>query len=382
MRNKKKLLLIMIAILAVFSYQIYYAIPNSVVIQEGEDYLFPPMIKSVTKGETSTQLRLFGILPLRTVEVNIVEKTHLIPCGNAIGIRINVNGLMVVAMSDVRNADDGKKYMPARQAGLRAGDIIKKIDNQEVTKTLELSQLIAESGGKTLDFEVLRDKETLNINVTPIMSRDDNGYRIGAWIRDRTSGIGTITYINPKNNTFGSLGHGITDADTGDLIPAGSGDILLSDIVGVTKGERGSPGELRGVFSPTEVIGDIKINSDLGVYGTVTDFANHVQNEPIPIATRSQIRPGKAHILSNIESDTVEQYDVEIKNAVNNKGMIISITDERLLAKTGGIVQGMSGSPIIQDGKLIGAVTHVFINEPTRGYGTFIELMLNNTKND
>lgn len=379
MKYRKKLIFISAVVISVFTFQIYYMIPDKVLLQEGENYDFPPMI-STFSGKNGTQLRLFGVLPLRTVKVNIVEKTELIPCGNTIGIRININGIMVVGMSDIRNSN-GKKCLPAQSAGLREGDVIKKINNKEVTKITQLTQIINNSNGESLDITVERDNQTLSLKITPSLSNDDNSYKIGAWVRDNTSGIGTITYINPKNNRFGALGHGITDVDTGKIIPAGYGDILHSKIISVKKGERGSPGELRGVFSGTEKVGIVEENTEIGIYGRINKLISN--NEPMPVGMRSQVRLGNAHILSNIESDKVEKYDVEIqkimKNAINNKGMVVKITDERLLKKTGGIVQGMSGSPIIQDGKLIGAVTHVFINDPTRGYGTFIELMLNNT---
>ena len=383
MRNRIKLFLAATVAAAVFSFQIYYQIPRKVIVLEGEDYNYPPMITAAPQ-DGKAQLKLLGLLPLRTVSVNVVDVTELIPCGNSVGIRINVDGVMVVGISDFKG-EDGKRTQPAQSAGLRPGDIIRTVNGEKVSKISEFTDKLDKSGGEPLTFLTERGGKQQDVTVTPTWSQDDRAYKIGAWVRDSTSGIGTITFINPKDNSFGALGHGITDVDTGRIIPAGNGDLLSADIVGIKKGEKGSPGELRGMFSDSGKQGNILRNSEIGVYGTVenTSFG---EEKPIPIAMRSQIKEGAAFILSNIEGGKVERYNIEIQrvmqNSDSNKSMIIKITDERLLAKTGGIVQGMSGSPIIQDGRLIGAVTHVFINDPTKGYGTFIELMLSNTKFD
>ncbi len=378
MRKGNKVLLTAATVLMIFSYQIYYLIPGRVTVREGEKYNFPPFISSV-ENENGTQLRFMGLLPLRTVKVNVLEKTTLIPCGNTIGIKINVKGLLVVGLSEIR-CESGRKYSPAQAAGLRKGDVIRSINDLKTETTSSLSAIIEKSGGETLNIETERNGRTIHLSVSPDFSTDDKAYKIGAWVRDSTSGIGTITYIDPNDNSFGALGHGITDADTGGIIPAGDGEVLRSEIIGIKKGERGSPGELKGVFASSGKIGKVNQNTETGVFGSIV--MQEANKEPVPIGIRSQVHLGEAKILSNIEGEKVEEYSIEIqkvmKNAINNKGMVIRITDERLLKKTGGIVQGMSGSPIIQDGRLIGAVTHVFINDPTRGYGAFIELMLSN----
>lgn len=380
--NRIKWFLMLFIIAALFAFQVYYQIPSNVIIREGDALDFPPMI-TATADSGKARLKLLGILPIRTVSVNVVNVTELIPCGNSIGVRINIDGVMVVGISDFRDKD-GKRIKPAQTAGIKPGDIIRKVNGEKVTKISDLSKTLESTDGQPVKMLIERNDEKMQVTVTPVWSQDDNTYKIGAWVRDGTSGIGTITFINPKNNTFGALGHGITDVDTGEIIPAGGGDLLYADIIGIKKGERGNPGELKGVFSGSKKIGNIKVNSEIGIYGTVetADF----KHKPIPIALRSQIKTGKAYILSNIESDKVEKYDIEIqkviKNSIGNKSMVIKITDSKLLEKTGGIVQGMSGSPIIQDGRLVGAITHVFINDPTRGYGTFIELMLGSTKFD
>ncbi|OQB15280.1 MAG: SpoIVB peptidase precursor [Firmicutes bacterium ADurb.Bin193] len=379
MTKRKKLLSLSVFLTIVFIFNIYFTIPKSVTLQEGEVYDFPPLVQA-SKDTQGIQLKLFGFLPLKTVQVNTVEKTELIPCGNTVGIRISVDGVMVVGFSDFRLAD-GKKICPAKIGGLKEGDIIKSVNGVRVSNISGFSGEINSLNGKSAKLEVVRANAVHLLSVTPEFSKEDNAYRIGAWVRDSTSGIGTITFINPKNNTFGALGHGITDVDTGKIIPADGGDVILSRIVGVKKGLKGSPGELKGIFSLSKTIGNVLENRETGVYGKISGI--EYPKKPIPTAMRSQIKTGHATILSGIENERVEEYAIEIqkimKNSVNNKGMIIKITDEKLLKKTGGIVQGMSGSPILQNGLLVGAVTHVFINDPTRGYATFIDLMLNDT---
>ncbi|MDR0406173.1 MAG: SpoIVB peptidase [Clostridiales bacterium] len=341
----------------------------------------PPLFRTDDGGAA----RLFGRFSFgrggqaQAVEADSARNLRLIPGGNTIGIRIHIGGVMVVGFSDIRGAD-GKKRFPARDAGLRTGDVVTKVNGAEVTKTDGLLAAMEAGGGAPLRLELKRDGAAIAVTVTPALSGGDGAYKIGAWVRDSSSGIGTVTFTDPESGAFGALGHGITDADTGKLIPAENGDVLRANIVGVKKGERGAPGELRGVFSDARKIGNVEKNTDAGIFGTVRELPSGAAGQPIPTGTREQAHTGEAFILSNIESDTVERYAVEIqrvmKNAVNNKGMILKITDGRLLAKTGGIVQGMSGSPILQDGRLIGAVTHVLINDPARGYGTFIDLML------
>jgi stage IV sporulation protein B len=373
-----KAVFLFLLITCTLSCQIYNLVPSRVIIGEGEDFRLPPLI-SAAEGAKGTQLKLFGFLPFKTVEVNVLQKTKLIPCGSCVGIKININGAMVIELSSIQGID-GKKYSPASSAGMKKGDIITKIDDKQITKISDLKECIENSGGRELTFEVKRQNGVKYLKIKPILSNDDNMYKIAAWVRDGTSGIGTVTYIDPKDNTFGALGHGITDIDTGKIMPAGEGTILSSSITGINKGKRGSPGELKGVFNASSKMGVVTENNDNGVFGTLWEKPN-LQMRPMEVAVRSQIMRGEAYILSNIEGKAVKKYKINIesimKNSAGNKGMIIKITDEELLEKTGGIVQGMSGCPIIQNNRIIGAITHVFINDPARGYATFIDVMIN-----
>jgi len=379
--RKNRRLLFALTVAIIFSVQIYNLAPQHLALRDGENYPLPPFISGL-KNSSDTQLKLFGFVPIKTVEVDIVPKVDLIPCGNTIGVKINIDGVMIVGFSEIRSTD-GKRHNPAKDGALKIGDVIKKINGNFVENIDILSKIVENGKGGNLSVEVARGNFTQTFNIKPELAREDNIYKIGAWVRDSTSGIGTLTFIEPKSKVFAALGHPITDSDTGDIITVGNGEILHSNIVGVQKGARGSPGELRGVFSRSQKIGDIQINNEAGIYGKMKIV--NAENKPMPIAMRSQINEGKAYILSNIESDKVEKYDIEIqkvmRNSYDNKGMVIKVIDERLIKKTGGIVQGMSGSPIIQNGNIVGAVTHVFVNDPTRGYGTFIELMLDKANN-
>lgn len=260
----------------------------------------------------------------------------------------------------------------------------KKIDNTE-----DLITEIDNSNGEGIKVKYKRGNKVAALTVKPIKSVEDNKYHVGMWVRDSTAGIGTLTFYDPKSNGFGALGHGITDIDTGALMPVENGEIVESNILTIIKGRSGNPGELKGVLiEEKRELGLIKINSPYGIYGTLNkDALGKFPNKLYPVGLRSDVEVGRATILANIDGKTIEEYEIEIqkisKNTTNRqKGMVIRIKDSRLLEQTGGIVQGMSGSPIIQNGKLIGAVTHVLVNDPTRGYGIFIENMLKNVVND
>ena len=231
-------------------------------------------------------------------------------------------------------------------------------------------------------MKILRNKQEKNLNIRPVKSLQDNAYRIGVWVRDKTSGIGTMTYYDQENNSFGALGHSISDIDTKELLSVEDGLIMNAKISEVEQGEKGSPGEIKGVFYSTDkIIGDINKNIDYGIYGSINEDYMLDNHEKISIGFKEEVELGKAEILTTLDDDNISRYEIEIvklvrQNTPQQKSMVIKITDEKLLSKTGGIVQGMSGSPIIQNDKLIGAVTHVFVNDPTRGYGLYIEWML------
>ena len=305
----------------------------------------------------------------------------LVPCGKSIGVTLSTDGVMVVNVADMQT-QNGKTKSPAQAAGLQAGDLIKNFNGAPVSSVDELISAVSESEGKSSTVVVQRRDKTIETLLTPKISSDDGTFKIGAWVKDAASGIGTMTFYNPSDHTFAALGHGICDVETGNIIALDDGNILSSTIVSVEKGSRGSPGELKGVFSEdNNVLGNVCKNTPCGIFGTRENPLGLSGSDALPIAARAEIATGQECLLTQVEVNIVEQFDVEIlrvmpQNTSTSKGMIIKITDEKLLQKTGGIVQGMSGSPIIQNGKLIGAVTHVFVNDPTKGYGIFIENML------
>ena len=320
---------------------------------------------------------LMNSIPIKTVDVQMVEETKVIPCGTPFGVKIFTQGVVIVGISDVKT-EQGVSC-PAKTAGLRKGDIILSINEQKVTSNEEIAEIVEKSGGETLIVLARRDNTTFQTELFPIQSFSDGMYKVGIWVRDSSAGIGTLTFFDPQTNRFAGLGHGICDIDTGELLPLSHGDIVKANINGITKGVKGTPGELKGYFSDYHPIGNLQSNSASGVYGVLKECpCNH---EPIVVGMKQQVKTGKAQILTTISGESPQYYDIEIVNVnynedVPTKNMVISITDPRLLEQTGGIVQGMSGSPIIKDGRLIGAVTHVFVNEPTKGYAIFAENML------
>jgi len=339
-------------------------------------------MKPSKKGSLSLTLKAFGFLPLKTMKVDIVPNLKISACGNTVGVKLFLKGVMIIGLADVADST-GRNVLPAKDSGIKPGDIIEEVDGKAADGTEWLVNIIERSQGKTLKINLRRGDGTFSTEVTPILSSEDNVYRLGMWVRDSTAGIGTLTFFDKKSGKFGALGHGITDIDTGALMPIQDGEILNCDVVGIKKGKSGTPGELKGLFMEDQTkLGKIIANSEGGIYGTLDNrYNDRLTSKDYPIALRAQIKEGPAKILSNIDGKTVKEYDIEIQkvarqNLSGSKGMIIKITDLNLLEQTGGIVQGMSGSPIIQDGKMVGAVTHVLVNDPTRGYGIFIEAML------
>ena len=305
------------------------------------------------------------------------EKTKMvIPVGETVGIKLFSRGVMVVGLADVVTQDGNRS--PARECGLRTGDIITHIDGRQVDTIEQVQTVLCRCCGDEMEIRLTRGGRTVEISAAAVQSKKDGSYRLGAWIRDSMAGIGTVTYYDPDSGKFAALGHGINDVDTKTLMPLESGAIMDSTVTDVQQGEKGCPGELHGSFQ-TEDLGTLYANTECGVYGVADRSV--FSGKAVPVAKVSQIKVGKATILSNVEGDTVQEYEVEILRIYrcmgqDSRSMMLRVTDERLLEKTGGIVQGMSGSPILQNGRLVGAVTHVLVNDPTCGYGIFAETML------
>lgn len=312
------------------------------------------------------------------------EERMLIPGGQAVGITLESDGVLVLGTGNVTGSDR-HIYSPAAQL-LREGDIILEANGVYVSDKEALEMAIRNCQG-SLELTVVRNDSKVDVDLTPVKCLEDGSNKIGVWVRDSTQGIGTLTYIDPEDSSFGALGHGVYDADTGKLMALKSGNIVESTITGIKKSEKGTPGELTGVLNKSCVMGDIAANNECGIYGTLSgeaaDGLNGLYSQAIPAASASEVKTGDAVILCSDGTGEICEYKIQIESVdldhtEDDKGMVIRITDERLKDSSGGIVQGMSGSPIIQNGKIVGAVTHVFIREPDKGYGIFIENMLKN----
>lgn len=329
-------------------------------------------------GDYQVPIRIFGLLPVKNVDVHVIEKMKVAPSGEPIGIYVETNGLLVLDTAEIEGKD-GLTYEPGGNI-VKSGDYILKWNKKAVPTIKQLNEAIQESGREKVPVTIRREGEEIEVAMRPILATDRT-YKIGVWVREDTQGIGTLTYVTEEGQ-FGTLGHGITDEDTGTLLNLHGGELYKTKILGIMKGTSGEPGELQGYINmvATNEIGEIKKNTALGVFGEMekTSIKNYC-SEYLSVGMKQEIRKGEAWIYANLDG-SAKKYKIEIEqidiNSTDNKSMVIRITDSRLLKLTGGIVQGMSGSPILQNGKIIGAVTHVLVDDPARGYGVFIETML------
>lgn len=336
-------------------------------------------LKSKSKGNYDVDVKLFGFVKMKTVHVKVVDPISLSPSGEPIGIYVETNGLLVLSTTNVEGKD-GLIYEPATNI-VRNGDYILKINGESVKTIKEFNSAVQKLNGKKTVVRIRRNDEEMDVSMKPTLSKDGS-YKLGMWVREDTQGIGTMTYVT-KNGAFGALGHGITDADTGTLMNLSGGELFNTEILGIIRGQKGAPGELEGYINmiADNCIGRIEKNTGLGIFGRLSnDYKKQDKKEYIPVGLKQDIKKSDACIYTNIDGKK-KKYAIKIEeiniNSRDNKGMVIRVTDPNLLKLTGGIVQGMSGSPILQDGKLIGAVTHVFVDDPTKGYGIFAETMLN-----
>jgi len=319
---------------------------------------------------------LFGIIPIKKVQINIFPQTALIPGGMPFGVKFFTEGVIVVGISDIETEKGAVN--PAKNAGIKTSDIITEINGITVNSVEESANIIESSKGEVISLNIIRDGKHTELKLKPAYSATENKYKSGIWLRDSTAGIGTVTFITPANYAFGGLGHGICDVDTGNLMPLKKGMIVNAVIDNSIKGKPDAPGELKGKFR--ENMGTLLSNTQNGIFGILNNVPVSPENAvPLPIGLRSDVKEGKAVIYSTIDEKGTREFEIEIikiyKNSSDSKNFMIKITDEELLEITGGIVQGMSGSPIIQNGKIIGAVTHVLVSDPTKGYGIFMENM-------
>ncbi len=379
--------------ITIFYYQLY--LPEEYTVDFGQNLTLatPTVTASQTQSQTQTvsqenqkkaTLNLWGLFPIKEVSVQSSEAISLIPSGNPFGIKMFTQGAMVVGFSPILT--ENGNCNPGKEAGLKEGDTILKINGKEISRNEEAAFIIEESNGKPLCFTVKRGNSTKEFTVNPVLSVGDNTYKTGILIRDSAAGIGTITYIDPKTNVFGGLGHAICDIDTGEILSVGSGEVCEVEVHNIHRGEKGNPGELLGTFASNTAVGTIVNNNETGIYGQLFDESFHNGAKAYPMARKQEVKPGKATILCKLNHEELKEYDIQITSIDYNpknkiKNMVIRVTDDELLELTGGIVQGMSGTPILQDGKLVGAVTHVFVNNPEKGFGIFAENMYENSNN-
>ena len=379
MKNLKKILLILILFVILLYVSNISSIPNNLILMQGEHLNVKTLlglsisdingetIEAVNSDDTKVSNKIGKVdlsvnlagFSVKDLTVNVIPNTVVIPSGETIGLRLYTSGVLVVGMSEIQGQDNNN-YTPYKNSGIKEGNTVK--------------------------ITYVRDGSNYNTEILPTKT-SDNEYKLGLWVRDAASGVGTISFYDPKTGEFGALGHGILDVDTEELIDIARGDIVTSKIVSIVKGEKGKPGELQGSIDNGKIIGEVYKNTNFGIYGKINNVEelNQDSDKVMEVMARDEVKEGKASILCTLDDNKQEEYEIEIEKVYtstnrSNKNMIIKVTDQRLLEKTGGIIQGMSGSPIIQDGKFVGAVTHVMVNNPEKGYGIFADTMLKQMK--
>ncbi|MCF2641947.1 SpoIVB peptidase [Roseburia hominis] len=336
---------------------------------------------SNTCDESTTMVcKLFGVLPIKEVSLQVVPEQSVVPGGEPIGIYVQTDGVLAIGTGNVTGFD-GVKKEPAASL-IKSGDYICAVNGEEIETKEQLVEKVNQYGADKIDLYVRRNEEYIDVFVTPVLAKE-GGYKLGIWVRDDLAGIGTMTYVS-DDLSYAALGHGVNDADTSSLLEMKDGSLYQTTIVDIVKGENGTPGELTGVINYRKeyYLGSVTSNSEVGIAGKLDALPVSMQeNKSIPVGLKQEIQPGDAEIICNLNGErkayTILINEVNYSDTRDKREIVFTVTDEELLSATGGIVQGMSGAPIIQNGKIIGAVTHVYINDPTKGYGIFIEEMLN-----
>ncbi|WP_374713511.1 SpoIVB peptidase [Symbiobacterium terraclitae] len=344
----------------------------------------PLQLAAEQTGRYTIDVKLFGLIPVRRMTVDVVPQIRVVPGGHSIGVRLQSHGVVVVGFAAVRD-EEGQVHHPGREAGIQVGDTILAIDGRTVRGEEHAAHLFQEAArkGRPVTVQIRRNGERMERTVQPVKEKDSGRWRVGLYIRDGASGVGTLTFYHPPSRKFGALGHVIAESESKKPFEFAEGQITAADVIRIQKGKRASPGEkITNNVESGPRLGVIEKNSRFGIFGRLSGAVrNPLYPEPIPVAMASQVKEGPAEMLTVVDGQKIERFQIEIvrlmrQPTAEGKNMIVQVTDPRLLEATGGIVQGMSGSPIIQDGKLVGAVTHVFVNDPTRGYGVLIEWML------
>lgn len=327
------------------------------------------------------KLKAFGIIPVTTVGVEVVDELYVSVLGTPFGMKLYTDGVLVIDITAVET--ENGSVSPAKSAGIKRGDYIVSVDGKSVFTNEELSAAVESSGGNRLCLVIKRNGVKKSIYLTAALSKENGAYKLGLWVRDSTAGIGTLTFYSPSTGVAGGLGHGVCDEDTGELLQLNSGELVSAEIISVEKGKAGAPGQLKGKFTAT-TIGKIDCNAETGVFSFLRGKLGFSQL--VQIALKQEVKDGEAKLCCTVKGDTPALYDCRIKKRsagylAQTQNMTVTVTDKELLELTGGIVQGMSGSPILQDGKLVGAVTHVLVDDPSSGYAVFAENMLKTAQN-
>ncbi|MBX7405332.1 SpoIVB peptidase [Clostridium chauvoei] len=337
-------------------------------------------LSTLKYNQEDLKVKFLGLVDLKTIPVFKVNDLQVYPGGTSVGVRLSTKGVLVVGHSEVETTE-GKVESPGKNAGIELGDILTKVNGEEIQSSKDLAKKVKEISEPVITLEFIRGEEVQSKEVN--LLKEGEEFKLGLWVRDSTAGIGTLTFYDKESSIFGALGHPITDGDTNKPFTIKKGELLPASVISVRRGEKGAPGELKGLFTSTkENIGSIEKNTQSGIFGTTKEpLVNNLYNKPLKVGFRNELKEGPAKIITTLDENGPREYDIEIVKLLSQdepgpKSMVIKVTDKELLEKTGGIVQGMSGSPIIQNNKLVGAVTHVLINKPDVGYGIYIEWML------
>lgn len=367
-------------------------IPSSAVLINGENFKYKKM-PGITISETqetssenynvsNMEFKLFGMVPVKTTNITRIEDIEVVPVGKIIGLKLYTNGVLVVGKSEIEDLNNNM-IKPYESTDIVEGDTILSINNQKVESIETLKRIVNNSKGENLNIILSRNGTTFTSSMKAIQSKNKE-YKLGLWVKDAATGVGTMTFYEPKSKSFAVLGHGITDSDTDTLINIDYGELVTSRIISIQKGKTESPGEIKGTILNQQKIGVVNKNTQFGIYGSLENLTslNIDSSQAIKVASRDEISLGDAKILCSLDTNNkAEEYSIDIEkiyfdNDYNNKSMLIRITDERLIEKTGGIIRGLSGAPIVQNGKFVGAITNVLVSNPEVGYGIFADLMI------
>lgn len=396
-------LVLIILLLIIYVYTLYFQfIPDNIVMFEGETLSFKNFFglntslidddkvvqvssnnndKILDSGKKTINISFLNNVFVKKVNVDVLPRTKVIPVGNIAGIKLYTSGVIVVGMTEIEGIDN-KKYKPYENSGIEEGDTIISINKNRINSVDDLVKNVNLAKGELVEVQYLHNEKTLECFIQPVKTLKQE-YKLGLWVRDSAAGVGTVSFYEPTTRLFGALGHGIVDIDTEQLIDISSGEFVTTRILNIVKGEKGKPGRIQGTVDNQSNIGIVSKNTRFGIFGKVDNVSslNIDNSKEMDVAFRKEVHTGNAKIMCSLENGKVEEYDIQIEkvfkdNNYDNKSMSIKVVDERLINKTGGIIQGMSGSPIIQDGKYVGAVTHVLVQNPKQGYGVFADMMI------